>query len=316
LCVLGVLETPSRRWDAALAATVAAGCLTHYFFAFSAATVLAWLWLDPAAGRIRRRGTASIVAGGVVAAACLPVLLTQYSNGRYRWIGPFHWRGVAAVPLRLFTYSFSSVPVGPVLSASALAVIAIGGVHLGRRSAAGRLVGLLAVGPIAAAAFAWAAGMPIFDLRNLIGVGAYVAVLTVGALAALSERLGALAAVGVVTAIAASLAVSTANRIPPYDGMARSLVEQGWTASTPILVYGDPYRYRLPFEWYLPRQPILDMSRVLDGTCAEVLVVTRAGKVERERLGGNAALRRRTLLVDPAHRPQCVELRRRTAAAV
>jgi hypothetical protein len=256
------------------------------------------------------------MAGSVLAAAAAPVLFVQYGNGYFRWIGPFRWRGVAAVPLRLFTYSFSSVPIGPVLSASAIVVISIGGIHLGRRSAGGRLVLLLAFGPIAAAAVAWAGGMPIFDLRNLIGIGAYVAVLTVGALDALSHRLRAVAAVGVVTAIAASLAVSNANRIPPYDGMAHLLVEQGWTASQPILVYGDPYRYRLPFEWYLPRRPVLDMSRVLDGTCAEVFVVTPRGKVERERLGGNASLHQRTLLVDPQHLPQCVELGRHAAAPV
>ena len=56
LCVLKMLEQPSRRWDLVLAATAAAGCLTHYFFAFSVGAVLVWLWLDPGARRIRRRG--------------------------------------------------------------------------------------------------------------------------------------------------------------------------------------------------------------------------------------------------------------------
>jgi hypothetical protein len=74
------------------------------------------------------------------------------------------------------------------------------------------------------------------------------------------------------------------------------------------MVYGDPYRYRLPLEWYLPRQPVLDMSRVLDGACAEVFVVTPGGNVKRERLQAGTALRGRTLLVDPSHRPRCVGL--------
>ncbi|HEX7626481.1 MAG TPA: glycosyltransferase family 39 protein [Gaiellaceae bacterium] len=309
LCLLGMLERASRRSDIALAATVAAGCLTHYFFAFSVAAVLGWLWFDPGARNVRRRGTAAVAIGGVVAASCAPVMFTQYSNGRFRWIGSFRWRGVAAVPLRLFTYSYSHVPVGPALSGATIVVISIGGLFLARRSAGGRLVVLLAAGPIATAAVAWAAGMPIFDLRNLIGVGAYVAVLTVGALDALSNRLSMFGAMAVVAAIAVSLAASNAERIPAYDAMARSLVQRGWTVSKPILVYGDPYRYRLPFEWYLPRQPVLDMSHVLDGTCAEVFVVTFGGKIKRERLQADTPLHRGTLLVDPGHRPRCVGLR-------
>lgn len=59
--VLRVLERGSRRWDLALAATVMAGCLTHYFFAFSVAAVLGWLWLDPGARHIRRRGTTAVI---------------------------------------------------------------------------------------------------------------------------------------------------------------------------------------------------------------------------------------------------------------
>ena len=116
------------------------------------------------------------------------------------------------------------------------------------------------------------------------------------------------------TALAASLATSNVQRIPAYDAMARSLVRSGWTVSKPIAVYGDPYRYRLPFEWYLPRRPVLRMSRVLDGSCSEVFVVTPAGKVRRERLraplSADGAARSATLLVDPLHRPPCVSLPR------
>jgi hypothetical protein len=309
LSALALLERPSRRTELALAASVAAGGLTHYFFAFSVAAVLGWLWLDPGARQIRRRGTRAVVAGGLVAASCAPVLFAQYQHGHFRWIGPFHWRSVVAVPLRLFTYSYSQVPVGPALSLSALALICVGGLFLARRSAAGRLVSALVAVPIAAAAVAWAAGMPVFDLRNLIGVGAYVAVLTVAALDRLSPRLSTVGALAVVVAIAVSLDVTNPERIPAYDAMARSLVRSGWNASKPIMVYGDPYRYRLPFEWYLPRQPVLDMSRSLDGTCTEVFVVTPGGRIRRERLQADASLHRRTLLVDPGHRPRCVSLR-------
>src|SRR4051812_13987563 len=53
--VLAEVETPSWARELGLAAVVAAGCLTHYFFAFSVFAVLAWLWLDPGARAVRRR---------------------------------------------------------------------------------------------------------------------------------------------------------------------------------------------------------------------------------------------------------------------
>jgi hypothetical protein len=172
----------------------------------------------------------------------------------------------------------------------------------------------LASGPIAAAAAAWAAGVPIFDLRNLVGVGAYVAVLAVALLDTLSLHLKVVAAAAIVGSMALSSVTSTAERIPAYDAMARSLVRHGWNASRPILVYGDPYRYRLPFEWYLPRQPVLEMSRVLAGSCAEVFVVTPSGKVRREGLraplSSDRSLHHATLLVDPAHGPRCASVHR------
>jgi uncharacterized membrane protein len=312
LCVLRLLEQPSRGRDLSLFATATAGCLTHYFFAFSVGAVLGWLWLDPGARRIRRRGTIAVLAGSAIAASWLPVMLTQYGHGHFRWIGAFRWRSVDAVPLRLLTYAYSNVPAGRMLSITTLLALSIGGLHLARRSASGRLIVLLAFAPIVMAATAWAAGMPIFDLRNLIGVGPYVAVLTVALFDALSHRARLVVAPAVVVAIGFSVITSNAARIPPYDAMARSLVLNGWNPSKPIAVYGDPYRYRMPFEWYLPRQPVLDMSHTLAGSCAEILVVTRSGKVRPERvrapLTSNSSLRRATLLVDPAARPSCVSL--------
>jgi hypothetical protein len=147
----------------------------------------------------------------------------------------------------------------------------------------------LASGPIAAAAAAWAAGVPIFDLRNLVGVGAYVAVLAVALLDTLSLHLKVVAAAAIVGSMALSSVTSTAERIPAY-------------------------RYRLPFEWYLPRQPVLEMSRVLAGSCAEVFVVTPSGKVRREGLraplSSDRSLHHATLLVDPAHGPRCASVHR------
>jgi hypothetical protein len=315
--VLGMLEHRSRRWDVALAATVAAGCLTHYFFAFLVAALLGWLWLDGGARPIRRRGTFAVFVGGIPAAAWIPILLVQYRHGGFDWIGSFRWRTVAAVPLRLFTYAYTGVPVGPTISVLAIIACSIGGITLARRSPAGRLVVILAGFPLVAAAVVWAAGAPIFDLRNLVGIGPYLALLTVGVFDTLPRRLVPITACAIVGTLSLSAATSSVERIPAYDAMARSLVRSGWSASKPILVFGDPYRYRLPFEWYLPRQPILQMSRVLDGSCPEVFVVTPSGSIRRERLlaPSHTVLHGVTLLVDPTHRAHCVSLGHARVAA-
>jgi hypothetical protein len=239
-------------------------------------------------------------------------MVTQYRHGRFDWIGSFRWRTVAGAPLRLFTYAYSVVPVGPAISVLAIIVFATGSVLIVRKSSTGRLIVLLAAFPLVGAAGLWAGGMPIFDLRNLIGIGPYLAVLTVVVVDSLSHRLTLVVGGAIVGALSLSLATSNAERIPAYNVMARSLVQEGWSVSQPILVFGDPYRYRLPFEWYLPTNPVLHMSRVLAGACREIFVVSPTGKVKREELRPPRPVDRRlrgvTLLFDPAHRPRCVSL--------
>jgi len=68
-CLLAEVDAPSRRRELALAATVAAGGLTHYFFAFSVLAALALLWFDRGARPVRRRATIAILAGGSLAAS-------------------------------------------------------------------------------------------------------------------------------------------------------------------------------------------------------------------------------------------------------
>src|SRR5262249_57805576 len=131
---------------------------------------------------------------GVVALAWIPLLLHQYQSWRFRWIGSFRLRPVVAVPLRLFTTADSGTLGGLILSAAGVTVLAVGCVRLARASAAGRLLAVLAVGPLVAAGAVWAAGMPIFDLRNQIGVGAFVAVGLVAAGDGRPLRVGLVAA--------------------------------------------------------------------------------------------------------------------------
>lgn len=310
-CLLAEVEAPSRRRELALAAAVAVGGLTHYFFAFSVLAALAWLWLDRDVRAVRRRATAGILAGGFVAMAWAPVMLTQFHRGRFWWIGPFQLRAVVAVPARLFTYAYSNTQAGIAVSVAGLLVVAVGSARLGRTSAAGRLVATLALGPLVEAGAVWAGGVRIFALRNLIGIAPFVAVTAVAALAAVPRR----AAVTLGTAAALFLLLpftplSDVHGTPPYNAMARALVAEGWTPAQPVAVFGDFYPYRAPLEWYLPHQPVLDVSRLGSRVC-KTLFVVRGDDVQRLHLTiairADRALRGATILVDPASAPNCVQ---------
>ena len=308
-CLLVEIESPSRRREVALAATVAAGGLTHFFFAFSVLTALAWLWLDPGVRAVRRRASIAILIGGAVAASWGPVLLTQYHQGRFWWIGSFRIRTVLAVPLRLFTYAYANTTAGFVLSAVGLLLVVAGCSRLARASAAGRLIVVLALAPVIEAALVWAGGLPIFALRNLIGIGPFVAVAAASSLAAVPRRVAMPVAGAITATLALSLLWPSGGGIPPYDAMARALVADGWSPSKPIAVFGDFFRYRGPLEWYLPHQPVLDASRLSSRIC-KTLFVLRGDTVHRLHLTrpirADRALRGATILVDPATAPSCL----------
>jgi len=303
-CLLDELEAPSRRRELALAAVVAAGGLTHFFFAFTVGAALLWLWLDPGA-RARRRAGLSILAGGAVASTWAPVMLTQYHANRFWWIGPFRARYVAAVPLRLFTYAYSNTSTGLALSLAGLAVVVAGTARLGRVSPTGRLFAALAVAPTIEAAIVWAGGMHVFALRNLIGTAPFVAIAATAALAALPLPRPALA-LGAVGASALALALlGGGSRVVPYNTIAKRLVAAGWRASQPVAVFGDFFRYRGPLEWYLPHQPVLDASRPTGRACRTLFVI-HGDTVRRLHDASPTELRHATILSDPASSPACV----------
>jgi hypothetical protein len=309
-CLLAVLDAPCRRRQVALGATVAAGGLTHYFFAFSVLAVVVWLRLDRDVRPARRQATTAILAGGLVAAAWSPVMLRQLHQGRFWWIGSFQLRTVIAVPARLFTSAYANTTAGIALSVAALLLIAAGAARLGRTSAAGRLVVVLALGPLAEAAAVWAAGVRIFALRNLIEIAPFVAVAAVAGLAVAPRR--AAVSLGAATALLLLLPFTPFSRdpvTPPFDALARELVAEGWTPSEPVAVFGNFFAYRAPLEWYLPHQPVLDASRPLDAVCRTVFVI-RGDEVARVRLRrpleGDRQLRGATFLASPDDRSPCV----------
>ena len=309
-CLLGEVAAPSRRHELALGAAVAAGGLSHYFFAFSVLAAVAWLWLDRDVRAVRVRATTAIAAGGAVAAAWGPVMLSQFQQGRFWWIGPFRLRTVLAVPARLFTYAYANTPPGIAVSLAGLLLVTAGCVRLGRTSAAGRLIATLALVPLVEPAAVWAGGVRIFALRNLIGTAPFVAIAAAAALTLVPRR----GAVGLGAATAALLLLpftpfARNGGTPPYNAMARALVAEGWTPGEPVAVFGNFFPYRAPLEWYLPHQPVLDASRLLRGVCRTVFVI-RGDDVNRLRLRrpleADRSLRGATFLSSPARKSACV----------
>lgn len=326
--LLKELEAPSRKLEIAIAVVVALGGLTHYFFGFAAAAAFAWVWLDPGARRVRKRAILAIAAGGLAAIAYAPVLLTQFHRDRFWWIGGFRARKVLAVPLRLFTTAYSGQLVGLLLSLAFLAIVCAGCIRLGRRSAAGRLIAALALGPVLAAGALWSAGVEIFALRNLIEVGPAVALAFAAVIAAIPIRLAVVAGTAAIALVGVSTVAEQGVPTPPFAAIARTLVREGWRPSEPVAVLGNLFVFRSPLEWYLPHTPLLDAARPRAVVCRTVFLV--APRRLRRRLGGRVTtrddagrfavtrlalrvplralhvLRRAAILVDAADAPPCV----------
>jgi MFS family permease len=260
---------PRRRTLVALGLVTAAGSLTHYFFLFTVAAGLLWLWVEPQRPAGRVRATAAIAAGLALAAPWLPFALRQYHADRYSWIGPFAGRVVANTLFRLFTplVHVEWVPL------ALLALTAVGAARLARHSPRGRLCAALAFGPVAAAALAWRLGVRIYAVRNLIEAGAFAAVCAVAGVSPLAPRLRAVAAATLAAAALAGFAWEQQVPAAPYAGIARTLVAEGWRPTTPVLVFGSPYAFRSPLEWYLPHDPRLDVLRAARAACRVVYVV-------------------------------------------
>lgn len=239
-----------------LAVVVAVGSLTHYFFLFTLAAGVTWTALDPAARPVRRRLLLAMAAGLVPFALWSPALVKQLRNHRYGWIGGFDWRETVVTPLRLFTYAGSGRPV--LVGALALLVACgVGSRVLWRRGPGGRLSVAFAVVPFVLAAAVWAAGLRIYDVRNMIAIGPFLAVAVAGALARLPARLHTVIPAVVVAAACTSFVLAQQNPGPAYDRLAHALVADGWRTGDAVAVFGDRSEFRSPLEWYLPGRPQL-----------------------------------------------------------
>ena len=322
---LQMLDRPTWLAVTGLAAVVAAGSLTHYFFAFPLAVVFAWLWLEPAAANIRKRATLAAAAGVAVAATWAPVALAQYGRDRFWWIGSFRWRLVVAAPLRLFTGFASDSARGLVVSVAFAAVLSTGALALARRGAAGRLIAMLALGPVLLAGLTWLADVKVFAVRNLIEIAPFVGICVAAALAGMPRRASLVAAAVAVAALGASAESRAMRPAPAFNRIASALVGEGWRPSVPVAVYGPFFRFRAPLEWYLPHRPLLDPGRPTPRTCGTVLVVAGGRRARRlhglrvdgytvarlslhEPLTRDPLLERATVLGDPARPAHCLRL--------
>lgn len=263
----------------------AAGALTHYFFLFTVAAGLAWLWLEPEKRSVRKQATIGIGAGLAVAAPWLPFALRQYRQDRYSWIGPFDWRELVNTPFRMFT-GLGHVEWVPL---AFLLLVIVGAVRL-RRTPRGRLCAALAFGPVLLAGATWLAGIRVYADRNMLEVGAFVAVCGV---AALPVRRFSLVAVSAAAALAAAAFVVAQTPATPYAQIARALVGEGWRAGDAVAVFGSPYDFRSPLEWYLPHAPELAILPVAP-RCPSFVV---AGRLANRKLDIDSGRRVGTFVV-------------------
>jgi uncharacterized membrane protein len=301
------VERPSLRREAALAVLVAAGLLTHYFFALSLFAALVWLWFEPEAASARRRATAAVAAGAAAFLPWLPSALGQYRHDRFWWIGPLVVREVVNTPFRLFS-PLQLRTVGQVVPIVVLLGALSGALLLARGSRAGRLAAVLAFGPLLVAALAWWAGVRVFATRNLLETGPFLAIALARAVAAVPRRPAAVLALCLGAAVVVGYARSQDGSATPYDSIARSLVAEGWRPADPIALYGNFFAFRSPLEWYLPARPPLALARPRPTTCRTLFLVRTGRHVAVERISVQATIRRLMLrrhlvvLTDPLRR--------------
>ena len=259
-------EAPGRGRLAALWAVASAGLLTHYFFLFLLLPGLVWVWRTPSFRSARARVTTASALALVPFLAWTPFLAQQVENQRFSWIGDF------SLVKALSVYSAFVWNAGPLyvrdvvdvgfregLARSAVLLLVLAGCvaawRLGRR---GRLVALLALGPVALAALLWLAGENLFTTRNLLAAAPF-------------------AAVAVATLVAS---------LPRWAGPdAGALVEVGWSPEAQVAIFGGAheltylgtaYAIRGPVSWYLPGRPRLELAARQE--CEQAFVVAPRGR--------------------------------------
>ena len=264
--------------------------MTHYFFLLPLFTGLLWLWLTPHGRSTRLRVTAAAAVGLVPLLLWLPVVVYQASRVN-SYFPPFGIRRTLSV----YSVFFGSGSVwegqGPGFPARlGLIGAVLGGAAVLARRAEGRLCALLVVVPWALTALIWLAGLRIFDTRNLLIVAPFAAIALAALVAAIPVRPLAYAA-GATLAGLAIWAYSIDRDLgrTPYDDVADTLVEMGWTPEAPLVLHGS-FQKAGRIAWNLPGHPRFLVSRPGSGECEHIFVVA-------ERADGRAWLRAQDELV-------------------
>jgi hypothetical protein len=286
-------EAPSRGRLAALWAAAAAGLLTHYFFLFLLLAGLVWVWRTPGFRSARRRVTAASALALIPLLAWTPFLAEQVENQRFSWIGDFSLVKAASV-YSAFAWNAGPLYVRDIVNVGfweavarigVLALVVAGSAAAWRLGRRGRLVALLALGPVALASFLWLAGENLFTARNLLAAAPFAAVAVAALAASLPRPAGPVAGALVLAAVLGGLAREAQLAPPPYDELADALVGLGWDRGSQTAIFGGAhelsylgtaYAIRGPVSWYLPGRPRLELA---DGQpCEQAFVIAPPGR--------------------------------------
>ena len=277
-CLLFVLalehaaEEPTRRRLALLAGAVAAGVMTHYFFAFTLFGGLLWAYLERGRHDLRRLFLAMAV-GLLPLVVWLPAFYKQFRSGGFQTNPDFSLRSSFETYGALLVRGH--VNLG--LALAVLALVLLGAVRLWRASPSGRLCALAAVVPVAACSVVWLAGPDIYTVKNLLGAAPFAGVTIAAALSALPRPLSIAATASAAALLVVGYAEKRGRIIPDYDRVAAALVQEGWRESDPIVVFGPPYQLLHPLDWYLPGGR-LEVATWGARPCERVFVISVGGR--------------------------------------
>lgn len=267
----GAVPRASRNRLWSISAVVAAGALTHYFFLLSVVAALIWLWINPDARSVRRRVAGMIGVGLIPLALWSPVFAHQYAAQRYGWIGRFSVHTIFESVSSLFVnpWVLRSAFPGAYLVGTIMA--AVGLVMLARRPA-GRLCALFAGVPIVASAALWFFGSPVFDVRNLLGAGPFLAIAIATSTLGF-RRFDVVAGVVTLALLLGAFADARAHLgRTDFRRVSASLVAEGWDVRDPVALFGSFYG-SVSLAWYLPGHPRLDVGKIGDARCPQLFVV-------------------------------------------
>ena len=296
---------PGRGVLACLALTVAAGLLTHYFFALALATGVLWLWISDTARSARLRATAALSAGILPALLWLPGFADQVENQRYSWVASFDLLKAAAVYSTFFwnagaLYVQADDVAIPALEAllrvGILVGVLAGAVALGQRPGPARLCALLATLPVLAASVVWLLGAEVFVTRNLLCAAPFACICLAALPTLVPRRVAVAGGAAMVALLGLGLVQERTLRPPPYDELAAELVANGWTRADVVNVIGGAHRLSYlgdvhaissPVGWYLPGHPAFRPTR--ESTCPLYVIDGPERRAFRFPCGGRPA---------------------------